>query len=172
MHNSIVLLFHLCHPVYRQRWLLKEAQTVCSNTMTLHIADIYNYHCSIYNTGSLMHGGWTHKYSGVKVNFWVWFYRESELVENDHITIFCRGNMPYVGPLVKENILCFPHAVEPWSNTIIVLKKTKLLQTAKSFLLHLVFEMYNRTKYFFFFSTEENPRVPQGKNVRDLNSLY
>lgn len=111
------------HPVYRQRWLLKEAQTVCSNTMTLRIADIYNYHCSIYNTGSLMHGGWTHKYSGVKVNFWLWFYRESQLVENDHITIFCRGNMPCVGPQVKEKNIFFAHAVEPWSNTIIVLKK-------------------------------------------------
>lgn len=172
MHNSIVLLFHLCHPVYRQRWLLKEAQTVCSNTMTLHIADIYNYHCSIYNTGSLIHGGWTHKYSGVKVNFWVWFYRESELVENDHITIFCRGNMPCVGPLVKENILCFPHAVEPWSNTIIVLKKLNCYkqQRVSSYISSLKCITEQNTS--FFSSTEENPRVPQGKNVRDLNSLY
>lgn len=158
MHNSIVLLFHLCHPVYRQRWLLKEAQTVCSNSMTLHIADIYNYHCSIYNTGSLMHGGWTHKYSGVKVNFWVWFYRESELVENDHITIFCRGNMPYVGPLVKENILCFPHAVEPWSNTIIVLKKTK-----SSYISSLKCITEQNTS--FFLAQRKTPDYHKGKTL-------
>ena len=68
MHNSTLPLPSCLWATLPQ----KEAQTICPNTMTLRIADIFNSQCSIYITGSLTHTGVAHYYSDV--NFWFWFY--------------------------------------------------------------------------------------------------